>query len=72
MPSMIRPVSARSVCSSGVRAATVIDSSTTPTSILRSTRTVVLTSTSMPWRTVFLNPLSSASTRYTPSLSVKV
>ena len=35
---MMRPVSARSVCSSGLSPTTVTDSSMAPTSIFRSTR----------------------------------
>jgi hypothetical protein len=60
--SMMRPVSVRSVCSSGVSAATVTVSFSCPTSSLRSTRTVVLTSTRTLSRMTFLNPCSSAST----------
>ncbi len=60
--SMMRPVSVRSVCSSGVSAATSTVSFSWPTSSLRSTRTVVLTSTLTPSRSTFLNPWSSAST----------
>ena len=58
--SMMRPVSVRSVCSTGLSPVTVIDSWRLPTSILRSTRIVVLTSTMTPSRTTFLKPLSSA------------
>ena len=57
--SMMRLVSARSVCSSGLSPTTVTDSSMAPTSIFRSTRTVALTGTTTPSRTIFLKPLNS-------------
>jgi hypothetical protein len=60
--SRIRPVSVRSVCSTGVSAETVTASVTAPTSKARSTRTVVFTSTFTFSRTVFLNPWISALT----------
>src|SRR5438552_15434392 len=68
---MRRPVSARSVCSSGLSPTTVIDSSMAPISIFKSTRTVALTGTSTPSRTVFLNPVSSPTTRYVPSFRLE-
>jgi hypothetical protein len=61
--SMIRLVSARSVCSSGLAPTTVTDSSIAPTSSFMSTRTVELTGTSTPSRTTRLKPLSSPVTR---------
>jgi len=61
--SMMRPVSARSVCSNGLAPTTVTDSSSAPTSILQSTRTVALTGTSTPSRTKRLKPESSDVTR---------
>ncbi len=64
---MSRPVSARSVWSSGLDATTVTDSSMLPTSIFRSTRTVALTGTTTPLRTMRLKPLNSDVTRYVPS-----
>ena len=67
MLSMMRLVSARSVCSSGLSPTTVIDSSRAPTSSLRSTRTVALTGTSTPSRTTRRKPLSSPETWYVPS-----
>ncbi len=68
--SMRRPVSLRSVCSIGLSPCTVIDSSIAPTSILKSTRTVVLTATMTPSRTTFLNPASSPTTLYVPSFKL--
>ena len=60
---MMRLVSARSVCSSGLSPTTVTDSSIAPTSSFRSTRSVALTGTITPSRTDFLKPLSSPETR---------
>ena len=69
--SMMRLVSARSVCSSGLSPTTVTDSSIAPTSSFRSTRTVALTGTSTPSRMTRLKPLSSAPTRYVPSFRLE-
>ncbi len=68
--SMMRPVSVRSVCSTGLSPCTVIDSCSAPTSMRRSTRTVVLTATMTPSRWMRLKPLSSARTRYVPSFKL--
>ena len=62
-PSMLRPVSARSVWRSGVSWTTSTVSVMAPTSRMTSTRIVELTFTSMPSRENFLKPLSSVSTR---------
>ena len=60
--SMTRPVSVRSVCSSGVSPVTVTVSSRVPTASDRSTRTLVLTATRTFSRIVDLKPASSALT----------
>ena len=66
--SMMRPVSARSVCRAGVSATTVASSVSCPTCRVRSTRTVVLTSTTTPSRWTLRKPGISTTTRYRPSL----
>jgi hypothetical protein len=62
-PSIVRPVSARSVWSTGVSWTTSTVSVIAPTSRTMSTRTVELTFTSMLSRENFLKPVSSVSTR---------
>ena len=56
MLSSVRPVSVRSVCSSGVSPDTVTVSESSPTPSARSTRMLVLTVRRMPSRTTVLNP----------------
>ena len=60
--SISRPVSVRSVCSSGVSAVTVSVSSIAPTSSAMSMRMLVLTATRTFSRTNVLKPVSSAFT----------
>jgi len=62
-PSIVRPVSARSVWRTGVSWITSTVSVIAPTSRMMSTRIVELTLTSTPSRENFLNPVSSVSTR---------
>ena len=61
--SMMRPVSARSVCRGGTSATTVASSLSWPTWSVRSTRTVVFTSTTTRSRAVLRNPGISTATR---------
>jgi len=62
MLSIVRPMSVRSVCSSGVSPVTVTVSSRPPTSSARSMRTLVFGATRTPSRTVVLKPSSAAFT----------
>jgi hypothetical protein len=66
--SRMRPVSARSVWRGAISATTVASSVSCPTCRVRSTRTVVFTSTFTPSRAVLRKPGISTPTRYVPSL----